>query len=61
MKLVKPGAGKVAMAGSVRAGKDAVMWSARMMTDNEITDEHQADALAALMVSVVRQGIDTPS
>jgi Holliday junction resolvasome RuvABC endonuclease subunit len=57
VELVKPGAGKAAMAGSVRAGKDAVIWSARMMTDHEITDEHQADALAALMACVFRQGV----
>ena len=57
VELVKPGAGKAALAGNIKAGKDAVMWSARMMTDNAVSDEHQADALAALMASVLRQGI----
>lgn len=45
------------MADSTNADKDAVMWSARTMADGQLTDEHQADALAALMASTLRQGI----
>lgn len=55
IELVKPGAGKAMLGGSVRAGKDAVLWSARMMTDGQITDEHQADALGALLSVALRE------